>query len=601
MSTPPAARRLVQLLRPERGPYLLGLASLLVVNLTDVLAPLFLAVAIDRVAAGATGQPAEVPRLLQWLGLQRAAGSVGAAVAAYVAIALLSNLFRFPMLMNVSVPSHRVVQGVRRALVDHLLRLARPFFDRSRSGDLMALATSDTQAVRMALGPGVLLLVDTALLVVLVLGTMATLSVPLTLAAMIPLPAIALFTHRVSQAEFARFGAVQEDLARLTERARETYAGIRVLQGFAREEFERERFAADSRRHLALNLRLARVRSLFDPSLEFLLGLSTLFVLVAGGVRLAQGALSVGSFTAFLYLVGQLSGPMIGFGWAVSLTQRGRKSLERIDALLGEPIEIRDAPGAVEAAGPGRLEVHDLTFRYPGADAPALAGVSFTLPAGGTLGVIGPVGGGKSTLAALLVRLYEPPPGAIRLDAVDVRRLSLASLRGAIAVAPQDTFLFGDTVQSNIALAAAPGGFDPHDARRLARLAAIDDEIDALPEGYATLLGERGVNLSGGQRQRLAIARAVGAAPRVLVLDDCLAAVDAATEAEILANLDEALAGRSGIVISQRVRAVRRCDEILVLEGGRVIERGTHAELVAHGGWYAAIAQAQARISEEAP
>ncbi|MCU0254896.1 MAG: ABC transporter ATP-binding protein/permease, partial [Acidobacteria bacterium] len=581
--------------------YLFGLASLLVVNLTDVLAPLFLAVAIDRVAASATGQPAAVPRLLQWLGLGWAAASVGTAVAAYVAIALLSNLFRFPMLMNVSVPSHRVVQGVRRALVDHLLRLARPFFDRSRSGDLMALATSDTQAVRMALGPGVLLLVDTALLVVLVLGTMATLSVPLTLAAMIPLPAIALFTHRVSQAEFARFGAVQEDLARLTERARETYAGIRVLQGFAREEFERERFAADSRRHLALNLRLARVRSLFDPSLEFLLGLSTLFVLVAGGVRLAQGALSVGSFTAFLYLVGQLSGPMIGFGWAVSLTQRGRKSLERIDALLGEPIEIRDAPGAVEAAGPGRLEVHDLTFRYPGADAPALAGVSFTLPAGGTLGVIGPVGGGKSTLAALLVRLYEPPPGAIRLDAVDVRRLSLASLRGAIAVAPQDTFLFGDTVQSNIALAAAPGGFDPHDARRLARLAAIDDEIDALPEGYATLLGERGVNLSGGQRQRLAIARAVGAAPRVLVLDDCLAAVDAATEAEILANLDEALAGRSGIVISQRVRAVRRCDEILVLEGGRVIERGTHAELVAHGGWYAAIAQAQARISEEAP
>jgi ATP-binding cassette subfamily B protein len=598
MPPAPALLRLVRLLRPERGRYALGLFSLLVVNLTDVLAPLFLAVAVDRVAAAATGQPAAVPRLLALLGLGWATVSVGAAVAAYVAIALVSNLFRFPMLMYVSVPSHRVVQGVRRALVDHLLRLARPFFDRARSGDLMSLATSDTQALRMALGPGVLLLVDTALLAVLVLGTMATLSVPLTLAALVPLPAIALFTHRFSHAEFARFGAVQEDLAKLTERARETYAGIRVLQGYAREDFERARFAADSRRHFALNLRLARIRSLFDPSLEFFLGLSTLFVLVAGGVQLAQGTLSVGSFTAFLYLVGQLSGPMIGFGWAVSLMQRGRKSMERIDALLAEPVEIEDAPDAVEADGPGRIEVRDLTFRYAGAEAPALSGVSFTLPAGGTLGVIGPVGGGKSTLAALLVRLYEPPPGSILLDGVDVRRLSLASLRGAIAVAPQDTFLFGDTVLSNIALAASPDGLD---ARRLARLAAIDDEIEALPEGYATMLGERGVNLSGGQRQRLAIARAVGAAPRVLVLDDCLAAVDAATEGEILANLDEALAGRSGIVISQRVRAVRRCDEILVLDGGRVVERGSHAELVAKAGWYAMIARSQTRIEEDGP
>ncbi len=591
-------RRLAQLLRPERGRYAFGLLSLLVVNLTDVLAPLFLAVAIDRVAAGAAGQPAAVPRLLVWLGLSGATGSVGAAVAAFLAISLLSNLFRYPMLMNVSVPSHRVVQGVRQALVGHLLRLARPFFDRSRSGDLMSLATADTQALRMALGPGVLLLVDTLLLIVFVLGTMATLSVPLTLAALIPLPAIALFTQRVSHAEFARFGAVQEDLAKLTERARETYAGIRLLQGYAREEFERARFAADSRRHFALNLRLARIRSLFDPSLEYFLGLSTLFVLVAGGVQLAKGTLSIGAFTAFLYLVGQLSGPMIGFGWAVSLMQRGRKSLQRIDALLAEPVEIESAADAVEAAGPGRIEVKDLTFRYAGAEAPALEGVSITLPPGGTLGVTGPVGGGKSTLAALLVRLYEPPPGTILLDGVDVRQLTLASLRGAIAVAPQDTFLFGDTVLSNIVLASAT---DRLDARRLARLAAIDDEIEALPEGYATLLGERGVNLSGGQRQRLAIARAVGAAPRVLVLDDCLAAVDAATEAEILANLDEALAGRSGIVISQRVRAVRRCDEILVLDGGRVVERGTHAALVARGGWYATIARAQTRTEGDAP
>ncbi len=602
----PDLRRLLSLLRPEAWQYAFGLFALLVVNLCEVVGPLFLAIAVDRigagvasggVATGASGRAAAAPGLLQWLGLRPGGLTLLTAIAAYVAVQVVSNVFRYPMLMRTSIPSHRIGQALRNRITGHLLRLSRPFYDRSKSGDLMSLATSDVAAVRMFFGPGVLLLVDTVSLMVFVVGTMLGLSPRLTLAALLPLPLIALITNLFSHAEFDRFAAVQDDLANLTERARESYAGIRILQGYARESEYRRRFADASRRHLGLNLRLARVNALFDPSLDLMLGLSSVLVLVFGGTQIASGAMSVGTFVAFLFLVGNLSGPMVGFGWSVSLLQRARASLRRIEGLLDEPVEIGDAPDARPAAGPGHLAVDALTFAYGGAapatattQAAALADVSFDLPPGKRLGIIGPVGSGKTTLVNLLVRLYEPPPGTVRLDGVDVRGLTLDSLRRAVVLAPQDTFLFGDTVARNVLLAEESRDHDP---RALAALAQVAGEVEALPQGYDTLLGERGVNLSGGQRQRVAIARALGADPRVLVLDDCLSAVDARTEGAILENLEHAFAGRSGIVVSHRVRAVRRCDEILVLSGGRVAARGTHDELLAQGGYYAEIALAQ--------
>ncbi len=585
----PDLRRLLSLLRPEAWQYAFGLFALLVVNLCEVVGPLFLAIAVDRIGAGVAAHAAAAPGLLQWLGLRPAGLTLASAIAAYVGVQVVSNVFRYPMLMRTSIPSHRIGQTLRNRITGHLLRLSRPFYDRSKSGDLMSLATSDVAAVRMFFGPGVLLLVDTVSLMVFVIATMLSLSPRLTLAALLPLPLIALITNLFSHAEFDRFAAVQDDLAGLTERARESYAGIRILQGYAREGEYRRRFAEASRRHLGLNLRLARINALFDPSLDLMLGLSSVLVLVFGGTQIASGAMSVGTFVAFLFLVGNLSGPMVGFGWSVSLLQRARASLRRIEGLLHEPVEIADAPGARPAAGPGHLAVDALTFAYGNA-APALADVSFDLPPGRRLGVIGPVGSGKTTLVSLLVRLYDPPPGTVRLDGVDVRGLTLDSLRRAVVLAPQDTFLFGDTVARNVLLAEESKGHDP---RALAALAQVAGEVEALPQGYDTLLGERGVNLSGGQRQRLAIARALGADPRVLVLDDCLSAVDARTEGAILENLERAFAGRSGIVVSHRVRAVRGCDEILVLTGGRVVARGTHDELLAQGGYYAEIALAQ--------
>jgi ATP-binding cassette subfamily B protein len=594
---------MLSLLRPERKHYAVGLLSLLAVNLADVAGPLFIALAVDIVASrwGVSGPGAAAgpgaPPLLRLLRLEPAHFTLMGAIAGYLALQIVANLCRYPMLVEVSIPSHRVGQTLRNRLVDHLLRLARPFYDRSKTGDLMSIATADVGAVRMFCGPGTMLLADTAMLMVFVLTVMFGLSVPLTLAALVPLPLIALFTNRVSHAEFNRFGAMQADLAKLTERARESYAGIRILQGYAREEHVGERFAEHSRRHFGLNLRLARVRSLFDPSLDLLLGVSTVLVLVVGGAEIARGRMTVGTFVAFLFLVGNLSGPMIGFGWAWSLFQRGRASMQRLEALFAEPVEIRDAPGAREANGPGELVVRGLTFSFAAAGPPALNGIDLRLPPGRTLGIVGPVGSGKSTLVSLLARLYDPPPGSVLLDGVDVRDLALDSLRRAVVIAPQDTFLFGDTVEGNVSLSSA--GERP-DLWRLARLSAIDEEIAALPEAFETLLGERGYSLSGGQRQRLAIARAIATDPRILVLDDCLSAVDARTEEAILGNLGEVFAGRSAILVSHRVRAVARADEILVLDGGRIVSRGTHDELMEQDGYYASIAREQMREEQDA-
>ncbi|MBZ5639126.1 MAG: ABC transporter ATP-binding protein/permease [Acidobacteriia bacterium] len=598
---------MLSLLRPERKHYARGLLSLLVVNLADVAGPLFIALAVDIVASawGAPGPGAVrsggarpgAPPLLRLLRLDPSHVTLAGAIAGYLALQIIANVCRYPMLVEVAVASHRVGQTLRNRLVDHLLRLARPFYDRAKTGDLMSLATADVAAIRMFYGPGTLLLVDTAMLMVFVLGVMFGLSVPLTLAALVPLPLIALFTNKISHAEFERFGAVQADLAKLTERARESYAGIRIVQGYAREQHVKARFAEHSRRHFGFNLSLARVQSLFDPSLDLLLGLSTVLVLVFGGAEIARGRMTVGTFVAFLFLVGNLSGPMIGFGWAWSLFQRGRASTQRLEALFAEPAEIRDAPGATEAKGPGELVVRGLTFSFAAGAKPALDGIDLTLAPGRTLGIVGPVGSGKSTLVSLLARLYDPPPGAVLLDGVDVRDLTLDSLRRAVVVAPQDTFLFGDTVEGNVSLASA--GERP-DLWRLARLSAIDEEIAALPEAFETLLGERGYSLSGGQRQRLAIARAIAADPRILVLDDCLSAVDARTEEAILGNLGEVFRGRSAIVVSHRVRAVAPADEIIVLDGGRIAARGTHGELMARDGYYASIAREQMREERDA-
>ena len=586
-------RRFFQLMRPQRSRVTIGLISLMLVNLCSVIAPLFLAIAVDLVAAAAGGPPAQTPPLLAAFGLSVVAMPVVIAVVVYLVLQFAANAFRYPMLMFVAVPSHEIGQSIRNTLTAHFMRLSMPFYDRSKSGDLMSRATNDVHAVRMMFGPGVLVGADTIFIVTLVIAVMLSLSWQLTLIALMPLPIIAFVTNKLSHAEYDRFEAVQSDLSELTERARESYAGIRVIQAYARETFDRTRFNFFSRRHLDRQLALAKVRSVLMPTIDLMMGLSNALILTFGGAAVVRGDLTIGSFVAFLFLTGFLSGPMVGFGWSVSLFQRGRASLRRIDALLAEPVDVHDHEGAQPLPNRGDVELRDLTFAYPqlrsNERSEALNGVSVSVPAGQTLGVIGPVGSGKSTLAALLVRLYDPPAGTVFVDGVDVLDAQLESLRETVVLAPQDTFLFSDTVARNISLS----GQRDVDVERFTRLAHLHNEVLDLKKGYETMLGERGVNISGGQRQRLAIARAIATEPPVLILDDCLSAVDAKTEEVILDNLREVFEGRTGIIISHRVCAVQGCDQILVLEDGHVTERGTHAELVGGEGYYSRIAAEQ--------
>jgi ATP-binding cassette subfamily B protein len=544
-------------------------------------------------------------------------------------IALVSGLFKYWMRRSVIDISRHVEYDLRNDLFTHLERLPAAFFQRVRTGDLMSRATNDLAAVRMMMGPGVMYTVNTVVTALASVGFMLAISPRLTVLSLLPLPFVSLSVWYFGDRIHRRFEEIQASFSTLSARAQENLAGVRVVRAFAREEREIEDFRALNRDYLERNLQLIHTSGLFLPTLGFLSGLAALLVLYLGGRAVVAGRITLGQFVAFTVYIGMLNWPMVALGWVINIFQRGMASWGRIAQVLDEPrvaAPRADGPDAPGRRARGEIEFRHVSFAYPGAapaahdadeadagaagsaavipgGAPgaaagrlALRDVSFRVPPGRSVALVGRTGSGKSTLLALLTRTFEPPRGTIFLDGVDVLDYDLHALRSQLAVAPQDTFLFSTTVAENIAYGV--GREERAAVERAARVAHLEGDVSGFPLGYDTLVGERGITLSGGQRQRMAIARAVLRDAPVLVLDDCLSSVDTHTEEAVLHGLRGETEGRTTLLVSHRVSTVRDADEIVVLDEGTVAERGTHEHLLEIEGLYAELHRLQ-QLEEE--
>ncbi|MEJ7809691.1 MAG: ABC transporter ATP-binding protein [Gemmatimonadaceae bacterium] len=565
-------RALLPYFRPYRWQLGLGLAAVIVSSALAGVIPWFLRSAID-------GLTRPNPQGHAW--------RMGAAM---LGVALAGGAARYIMRELLNGVSRRIEYDLRNDLFAHLQTLDASYFARTRTGDIMARMTNDLGAVRMAAGPAIMYLVNTVTGALFALVFMIGISPRLTVLALLPLAVLPVLMVRLGKAIHERFESVQEHFSTLTTRAQENIAGVRVVRAYRQEEPEIARFRGLNEEYVRRNIRLVKLWGIMNPGFALLGGVAAVIVLYVGGRLVVRGDISVGSFVAFGLYLAMLTWPMIALGWVINLFQRAAASMSRLNEVFGArpaveaPAESRSLPPA--APGGRSLEFRDVSFRYPTAgDEPspwALRHVSFRLSAGATLGVVGATGSGKSALMDLVPRLYDPQEGEILLDGVPVRELTPAALRAELGYVPQDAFLFSDTIAANLAYGTADNG----DATWAAGVAQLDETVAAFPGGYETMLGERGINLSGGQKQRVALARALARRPSIVLLDDALSAVDSHTEAEILRALRVVLGGRTAVIASHRISAIRDASWIIVLDDGAIVEEGRHEALFAAGGRY---------------
>jgi ATP-binding cassette subfamily B protein len=584
-----ALRSIIRLLshtRPYWVLYLIGTLAVVGTNLCELATTFVVRYAVDAIE----GQPA-ADTLAVALGQRFGAGQnlLYALAVALVLVVTVQVSLRFVWRWGFIFTSVRIARDLRHDLHVHLQKLESAFFDRSKTGELMSVGTADVEAMRMFLGIGLLLMIDTALYFCVVPLAMWRIDPGLTMILLAPLPLIPLATSWVGAIIHRRFTACQEQLATIAARAREAVAGIAVTKGYVQQQHEIASFSALSADSRARQIRLARVQAVSEPLLTLLVGVEIFLLLRFGGQAVLEGSLQAGELFQMLMMALMLTYPMMGLGWTITLLQRGLASSARYDELMSRVPAIADDPTRVSAWGDrqlgGAIALRQLTFTYPGSEQPALRDIELDIAAGMTVAFVGEVGCGKSTLVSLVPRCYDAPEGALWIDGVPIREIPLATLRAGIAIVPQEVFLFSAKLADNVAF-SRPGA-SPAEIERAVWIAGLDSDVARLERGYETLLGERGINLSGGQRQRLAIARAVLADPQVLILDDCLSAVDTLTEELILTRLREFMAARTCLITAHRLSTVEHADLICVLERGRIVERGSHAELVGRGGWYA--------------
>ncbi len=595
-----ALRRLLPYVRRYQRAVGLGLLAALVATGIQLVGPWVLRLAIDDLADGAS--------------LARLSGYA----ASLLAIAIVGGWFRFQMRQRFVIASRDIEFDIRNDFLRHLQRLPLAYFQARRTGDLMSRATSDLSAVRMMAGPAVMYAVSTGIVFVVAILLLLSIDPWLTAMALIPLPLVSLAVYGFGTAIHRRFERIQAQLAELSAVTQEALAGVRVVRAYRQEDAELARFRQANEEFLRRNTRLIGLQGLFYPSLTFLLGVGALVVLWLGGREVIAGRLTIGEFVAFNAYLAMLGWPMIAFGWVVNLLQRGSASWGRMLEVFDAPPAIVDGTRTdVPARLSGAIEWRNLTFAYPGAPKPveAKAGlgtatpaaggdppvvlhdISLRVPAGTTLAIVGPTGSGKSTLVSLLPRLYDPPPGTVFIDGIDVRDLPLSVLRGSIGMVPQEPFLFSDTIAGNVAF-GTPERDELEDLKHAVAVARLDVDVETFPNRWTTTVGERGLTLSGGQKQRTAIARALMIDPPILILDDALSAVDTDTEAAILSGLVGVMRARTAILISHRASTIRHADHIVVLDGGRIVEQGTHGDLLEAGGPYAEMCRLQ-RLEEE--
>jgi ATP-binding cassette, subfamily B, multidrug efflux pump len=566
-----AARFLWPYLRRYRRGFVLGFGSLAMKDLLGAALPLLIGTAIDALTHGRS------LRLLVFY------------AALLVVLSVFKGIFQYWMRVILIGISRDVEYDLRNDLFASLVTLDAGFYARIRTGDILARATNDMNAVRMMLGPGVMYWFETSLTLVLSVAVMAWVDWPLTLVALAPAPVVSFAVLVFGRKIHDRFESIQGMFSDISSRVQENLSGVRVIRSYVQEGPELDRFAALNRGYIRENLHLARISGLFQPLLQALVSLAFLLVLLAGGLRLTQHKISLGNFVMFNTYVGTLVWPMIAVGWVANLMERGKASLTRVQSLLEEKpaLAAPPHPRAMPTSVRGELRFQNVRVEYGGRA--ALDGVDLHIPAGATVAIVGHTGSGKSTVAHLIPRLLDPTSGSVTLDGIELRDFDPRDLRRAIGYVPQETILFSATLAENIAF-GVPAATEAQ-IRRAAELAGLGPDLAGFPHGLDTIVGERGITLSGGQKQRTAIARALlrcetEDAP-ILILDDALASVDTATEEQILQSLADILRGRTTVLISHRVSTIRHAARIFVIEHGRVAAEGSHAELLAQGGYYA--------------